>query len=209
LEGRQIFQDIGRAAFGQGVPLVVAPEMRILNVGEKIIRRVGKVDFLIGCANQAGSVTDFCALEIQAVYFSGQSIVAHFKEFMRTGALPPEAKRRLDYRSSAQKRLMPQLSLKVPVFRRWGKKFFVAVDSLFFQNLPKMKTVESLANSEITWLVYDLRKQGQGYSLVNPTFHFTVWDDVLTALREGRAPTPEEIMQEMMTRKNTLRLVTI
>jgi hypothetical protein len=63
--------------------------------------------------------------------------------------------------------MMPQLSLKVPVFRRWGKKFFVVVDTPFFEAMPQIRQVEGSGNSEITWLVYSFphSSTGAGYSI--------------------------------------------
>jgi hypothetical protein len=40
----------------------------------------------------------------------------------------------------------------------------------------------------------------------DPTKHFSTWDDVLTALREGVAPDPEEILQELLQKKRQLNL---
>ena len=142
---------------------------------------------------------DFAALEVQAVYFSGNAIRPAFNHFLKHGSLPEDSRRRPDYRSSAQKRLVPQLNLKVPVFRRWGKKVFVAVDSHFFNSLPQIQTVESIENSEVTWLVYSFsRKSGaSGFVMNSPIPVFTQWEDVVSALREGEAPDPAEIIAEI------------
>lgn len=205
LESGRVFPDVGRIAFGPGERILVAPEIRILRVGDGKGRRIGKVDYIIARLDARQQVCDFSALEVQAVYFSGGSIKPSFHEFLVTGKLSAASDRRLDYRSSAQKRLMPQLNLKVPVFRRWGKRFFVAVDSLFFSNLPKFKAVASIENSEITWLVYEFKKTGEGFVMQTPRLVFTLWEDVLTALREGQEPTPSEIMAEIAAKQNILK----
>jgi hypothetical protein len=54
---------------------------------------------------------------------------------------------------SSRNRLIYQLNLKVPVFRRWGKNFFVAEDRQFFGALPKMKPVADIENSEVAWVL--------------------------------------------------------
>lgn len=138
LEGDKVFMDAGRVVFGSSANVVVAPEIRILEIPGTRRRRIGKVDFVLGRLDASGIVTDFAALEVQAVYFSGPAIRGSLDAYLETGEVPPGSGRRLDHRLSAQKRLMPQLSLKVPVFRRWGKKFFVAADRLFFSSLPIM-----------------------------------------------------------------------
>ncbi len=160
------------------------------------MKKIGKVDFVLGKI-EAGAVSDFCAVEVQAAYFSGtetRSVLKHFIANRNFGTL--DTFRRPDFRSSAQKRLIPQLQLKVPVFRRWGKKFFVVVDSQFFRSLPEFRTTTP-ANSELTWLVYPLAKSGEIYQMQEVQPAFTEWADVETSLREGRAPDPSEILGEL------------
>lgn len=199
-EDNRIFRDAAIQAFGADCAFSVNPEIRILNVVSENgkLKKIGKVDFVLAKLNEARVPIDFCALEVQSVYFSGASVKASFKNFLREGILDERSKRRPDFRSSAQKRLMPQLAIKVPVFRRWGKKFFVAVDSNFFSSIPQFKRVETLENSEITWLVYTFAKQAPfGYKMAEPEIVFSHWDDVSEALREGTAPSTSEILREL------------
>jgi hypothetical protein len=197
LEGRKMFHDAARIAFGNGVDCVAVPEVRVLEVlrnGKS--KKIGKVDFLLAHL-KGGKAIDFAALEVQAVYISGKTIRPAFDKYVRTGELIDEGKRRPDFRSSAQKRLMPQLALKVPIFRRWGKRFFVATDSTFFSELPSMNP-QSDGNSEVTWLSYDFeRKADGGYTMRTPTVVHTLWDDVETALREGKAPEKSELLAQL------------
>lgn len=202
LEDNRIFADAGRLAFGGGAVIRAFPEVRILTIpglnGAKD-RKIGKVDFLIGKI-EGENVVDFAALEVQATYFSGGNLRQVLRHFMQNGHLNDvDASRRPDFRSSAQKRLVPQLALKIPVFRRWGKKFFVVVDSKFFGAMPQFpKTTQ--ANAELTWLVYPLSSNSSGYHIGAPEVVFSQWDDVQNALREGHPPEPEEIMVELQTK---------
>ncbi len=182
------------------------PELSLLRV-PGTTRRIGKIDFIIAVLDDAGKPFDFAALEVQSVYISGKTVRPAFNEFLTTGIVPASGRARPDFRSSAQKRLMPQLSLKVPVFRRWGKKFFVVVDAPFYSALPQIRPVQGRENSEITWLVYSLPKQADavGYRISEPKVVFTLWDDVLTALREGEAPQQDEILREIGDRMASLR----
>ncbi|MFM9852347.1 MAG: NotI family restriction endonuclease [Sphingomonadaceae bacterium] len=200
LEDGRIFRDAARIAFGESVSFAIFPEIRILQVPDPKksgkLKKIGKVDFVLGRID-GGSVTDFYAVEVQAAYFSGtetRSALKHFIANRSFGAL--DTFRRPDFRSSAQKRLIPQLQLKVPVFRRWGKKFFVVVDSQFFRSLPEFRATTS-ANSELTWLVYPLARQGEVYQMQDVQPAFTQWADVETSLREGDAPDPSEIIGEL------------
>ncbi|WP_298983769.1 NotI family restriction endonuclease [uncultured Roseibium sp.] len=195
-----IFTDAARLAFGEGVRFGIFPEVRILkivaeNEGERD-RKIGKVDYILGRIDD-GVVTDFAAVEVQAVYFSGDEIRTPLRYFLENRELNPEiSERRPDFRSSAQKRLVPQLQLKVPVFRRWGKKFFVVVDTQFFGALPSFGHTTP-ANSELTWLTYPIAKQGDDYRLGDATVIHSEWDEVKNALREGTPPEPDEIVAEL------------
>ena len=197
LEGGIMFRDAAKIAFGKGITCVAVPEVRVLEVlrdGKR--KKIGKVDFLLARIER-GEAIDFAALEVQAVYISGKSIRPAFNRYVRFGTLIDDGKRRPDFRSSAQKRLMPQLALKVPIFRRWGKRFFVATDSTFFGELPRI-TPQSAGNSEVTWLSYDFERQPEGgYRMRSPAVVHTLWDDVETALREGKAPEKSELLAQL------------
>ena len=92
---------------------------------------------------------------------------------------------------------MPQLALKVPIFRRWGKRFFVAVDTTLFSTLPKIRE-QSAGNAEVTWLAYPFGRLPEGgYRMGDPEVHHTVWDDVLDALREGHPPEKSELLNQL------------
>jgi hypothetical protein len=192
-----MFRDAARIAFGEGITCAAVPEVRVLEVlREGKRKKIGKVDFLLTRV-EGGKAVDFAALEVQAVYISGKTIRPAFDQYVRTGVLTDAGKRRPDFRSSAQKRLMPQLALKVPIFRRWGKSFFVATDSTFFSELPTMNP-QSAGNGEVTWLSYDFERQSEGgYRMRPPKVVHTLWDDVETALREGKAPEKSELLAQL------------
>ncbi|GGG92074.1 hypothetical protein GCM10007420_04260 [Glycocaulis albus] len=204
LEGGKIFRDAARIAFGEGAEFAVFPEIRILKIANegKKTRKIGKVDFLIGRI-ESDKISDFAAIEVQAVYFSGGETRSPMNYYLEHGQLDiSNSDRRPDFRSSAQKRLAPQLQLKVPVFRRWGKKFFVVVDSHFFSHLPTFKETTA-SNSEVTWLSYPIKKSGNNYSLANADIIYSEWDEIQTSLREGTPPEPSEIILELQTKLNS------
>lgn len=209
LEDNRIFSDASEIAFGKDTSFEVFPEIKILKIPATKTdkeKKIGKVDYLLGKVENH-KITDFAAVEVQAVYFSGSEMRSFFNSYILKENIELEASRRgMDFRSSAQKRLVPQLQLKVPVFRRWGKKFFVVVDSLFFAELPEFpKTSE--ANSEVTWLAYPIKKQGVDYKLQSPNIVHSEWDEIRNSLREGTPPDPSEILQELQHKYNSrLRL---
>lgn len=209
-----IFTDAARLAFGEHVRFGIFPEVRILRIeaetGVKKDRKIGKVDYLLGKIEN-GAVVDFAALEVQAVYFSGNEIRTPLRYYMEKQTLDlANSDRRPDFRSSAQKRLVPQLQLKVPVFRRWAKKFFVVVDTQFFGNLPQFPAT-TRSNSEVTWLSYPIARSGNDYALGDVNIVYSEWDEIRNALREGTPPEPDEIVAELQAklerRRNPARVL--
>lgn len=202
-DGR-ILDDAARIAFGARSSYKAVPEIKILRVGKK---KIGKVDYLLVKIDESGEACDFAALEVQSVYFSGKTIRPALRFFLKNERLDPQdSERRADYRSSAQKRLMPQLRLKVPVFNLWAKKFFVVVDDNFFATLPKFKK-RVVGKSNMTWLVYSFDKQRDGdYSLSSrpPKIVHSLYRDVMDALREGDPPLEGEMLAEL--NKRSMRL---
>jgi len=200
LESSRLIVDAARLAFGINKRIIAVPEYRLLEVSEgkrERKKKIGKIDFLIALLDSESKAIDFAALEIQAVYISGHSIRPVFENYLATGKLREDGLRRPDYRSSAQKRLMPQLALKVPVFRRWGKRFFVAVDKTLFETLPELRP-QSPDNSEVTWLVYEFKQEvGKGFVMQEPNVIHTLWDDVVNSLREGKPPERSELLSEL------------
>lgn len=127
------------------------PFMRDPNTG----REAGRIDMVVASNERA---TDWYGLEVQSVYFSGALMAPEF-ELLKTdaGARPPASigKRRADWRSSSAKRLMPQLQVKTPTLRTWGKKVAVAVDRPFFDALggPSANPSKDTNEGDIIWLV--------------------------------------------------------
>jgi hypothetical protein len=90
------------------------------------------------------------------LYFSGGAMPKDFeviKQHAGAGVPPTGGKRRPDYRSCGPKRLMPQLQIKVPTLRRWGKKMAVVIDRAFFDSLGAMDDVRDVSNADIAWFV--------------------------------------------------------
>lgn len=126
---------------------------------------VGRIDMILVSDNvPEGADMKWCAVEVQAVYFSGREMAIEFRDIQErqgVAAMPVEG-RRPDYRSSGPKRLMPQLQIKVPTLRRWGKKMAILVDLAFFRSMGEMKRVPHISNADIVWFLVDfLREPGE------------------------------------------------
>jgi hypothetical protein len=127
LEGNLIAQWVGETLLGTSKPVVISelPFLmgEIQSEEEADQDAVGKIDEVL--VNAEGGTLRWCALEIQAVYFSGGSMENDFKmmrEWTGSGVPFPRVQRRPDFRSSGPKRLMPQLQIKVPTISRCGRR---------------------------------------------------------------------------------------
>jgi hypothetical protein len=103
----------------------------------------------------------------------------------------PAGKRRPDYRSSGPKRLMPQLQIKVPTLRRWGKKMAVVVDRAFFDSIGEMDKVAHISNADIAWFVVRFEEVAGSnqMSLVADEVRYTTLERSVEGLTGGKPVT--------------------
>ncbi len=118
-------------------------------------REAGRIDLVVA---GEGAAPLWYGLEIQAVYFSGDSMTPEFHALRdHVGDSPPAPVgwRRPDWRSSSAKRLMPQLHVKAPTLRTWGTKIAVAVDRPFFDAIGGKSRAfsQDLDDGDVVWLV--------------------------------------------------------
>ena len=125
-------------------------------------KSAGNIDVILVAYDNRGKVIDFGALEIQAVYISG-NVREPFEYYMsnpRGRASMDWSKEpnypRPDYLSSSRKRLVPQLVYKGGILHSWKKKIAVALNKSFFATLPSLKQVKK-RDADIAWLIYDLK----------------------------------------------------
>ena len=147
----------------------------------------------------------WCALEMQAVYFSGSAMSSEFKilkSWDRNGVPFPGEIRRPDFRSSGPKRLMTQLQTKVPTISRWGKKTAVVIDGSFWESLGHMDQVDSLSNCDIAWFVvsYSCRDNSSDFRLIPDSIHLTTLDRAVEGLTGG-APTSLSAFEQTLRQK--------
>jgi hypothetical protein len=191
LEGSLIAEWVGETLLGTSKPLVISqlPFLmgEIQSEEEADQDAVGKIDAVL--VNTEGAELRWCALEFQAVYFSGKSMENDFK-VMREWAGPgipfPPVQRRPDFRSSGPKRLMPQLQIKVPTISRWGKKMAVVIDRSFWESLSEIREIKNLSNCEIVWFVVSFTPEQDGrFSLQRHETHFTTLNNAVEGLTGG------------------------
>jgi hypothetical protein len=97
----------------------------------------------------------------------------------------PVGRRRPDYRSSGPKRLMPQLQIKVPTLRRWGKKMAVVIDRSFFDSIGEMGHVDDLSNCDIAWFVVKYEEDSKIAILKRDFVRYTTLEKTVEGLTGG------------------------
>ncbi len=169
-------------------------------------KSAGNIDVVLVAYDATGRVYDFGALEIQAVYISG-NVREPFEYFMqdpRGRASMDWSKEpnypRPDYLSSSRKRLAPQLLFKGGILHSWGKKIAVALNKSFFATLPSLKRVSRSA-ADVAWFVYDLEMEtikGQRprrYLLKKVDEIFTGFEPALLSLTTPSPGSVEDFMK--------------
>ncbi len=145
----------------------------------------GNIDIVLVSYDNRGRVIDFGAVEVQAVYISG-NVRKPFETYMNN----PQGWEKIDwsrlanyyptpdYLSSSRKRLIPQLLYKGTILHEWKKKQAIVVQKSFFETLSNLPQVE-LEQAEIAWCLYDLKQQGERLNLVlNDVVYTEYWSAI-------------------------------
>jgi len=184
-----IASDTADYFFEPGVSWTSLSEVRLNDAYGK---SAGNIDLVLVSYDGAGNLLDFGAVEVQAVYISG-NVRRPFEEYIATmpsdftwttGYNYPKA----DYLSSSRKRLIPQLMFKGGILNTWNKKTGVVLHESFFETLPKLPEVRK-EESNVAWFVYGLEYSvsEQTYTLVKRKVIYTQFGEVLQRIS---TPTP-------------------
>jgi hypothetical protein len=221
LEDKKLIRYVGHLMLGTEEPLVIKeiPFLRRITSGpvegenvpvsdeaageQPDTEDVGKIDLVF--VHPEKEPKEWSAVEIQAVYFSGASMSKDYEAiriYAGNGIPMPGGVRRPDFRSSGPKRLMPQLQIKVPSLRRWGKKMVVVIDRPFFDAMAPMNTVSHVSNCDVVWVVVDYDEQLEHGSakLTISAVLFTTLEDSVVSLTAG-VPTTLPEFEEKLSQK--------
>jgi len=196
-----IAEDAATFFFPEGTSWTSLTEVRL---NDKNGNTAGNIDVVLVAYDSAGKLTDFGALEIQAVYISG-NVRRPFEHYMQK---PEECADmdwrketsypRPDYLSSSRKRLVPQLLYKGGILNAWKKKIAVALDEGFFTTLPKLKKVDP-EQADIVWLVYELafNESEKLYSLKRAETVYTLFNESLDQIIRPEAGSPDDFIEKL------------
>lgn len=207
-EGWIIAEDAADFFFSPDTNWTTLTEVRLK---DKYAKSAGNIDVVLVAYDGHGKVTDFGALEVQAVYISGnvRNPFAYFmadsqnRKNMDWTEQPnyPHA----DYLSSSRKRLAPQLIFKGGILKAWRKKTAVALNKGFFATLPTLKEV-SKRDAEVAWLVYDLVFDAriQAFKLTRIKTVYTAFNETLEKITRSEPGDMADfvgVLQEKVTAK--------
>jgi hypothetical protein len=199
-----VAEDAASFFFPAGATWTSLTEVRLKDKNGKV---AGNVDIVLVAYDQRARVVDYGALEVQAVYISG-NVRRPFEHYMED----PRARADLDWReqpnyprpdylSSSRKRLAPQLMFKGGILNSWRRKLAVALSRTFFETLPQIEEV-AVGEADMAWLVYELRhdKSLNRYQLVK---YKTVYSRFSEALDQMTKPDPgqeKEFLELLQTK---------
>ena len=164
-----------------------------IRLNDRNRKSAGNIDLVLVSYDDHGQILDFGALEVQAVYISG-NIRRPFAEYMKDPGKHASfdwSKEvnypRADYLSSSRKRLVPQLIYKGGILTHWKKKIAVVLHESFFQTLPDLPFGDR-GQADVAWFIYTLKHDSQTdrYRLLRKDTVYTKFQDAL-----GRIATPE------------------
>ncbi len=167
----------------------------------------GNIDVVLVSYDDQGRLLDFGALEVQAVYISG-NVRQPFEYYMqnRHAELDMDWSRRPlypnpDYLSSSRKRLAPQLLYKGTILKGWGKKQAVAVQRSFYGTLPDLPRV-SPDEADLVWLIYDLEHNPERdvYTLTLAESIYSNFQPALDRITKPKVGPIEPFMHDLQIR---------
>jgi Restriction endonuclease NotI len=182
-----------------------------VRLDDKTGKSAGNIDVVLVAYNHTGKIIDFGALEIQAVYISG-NVRRPFEFYMED----PQANKNFDwskrpgypnpdYLSSSRKRLAPQLIYKGGILNAWKKKSAVALQRSFFETLPTLPEVKP-ERANLAWFVYDLEHDSKSnrFELKLGKTVYTDFSPTLERITRPEAGSVQnfiEILQEKLDEK--------
>lgn len=196
-----IASDAARFFFPKGTTWTSLTEVRLT---DKHGGSAGNIDVVLVSYDEKSRVTNYGALEVQAVYISG-NISNPFQHYMEDPVNRHNmdwTKRpkypRADYLSSSRKRLAPQLIYKGGILHTWERKTAVALSRAFYSTLPPLPEV-SETEAEMAWFIYDLVRNPKDnrYRLTLHEKRFTKFETALLQITRAEAGAESEFIAHL------------
>lgn len=200
-----IAEDAAGFFFSKGTSWTSLTEVRL---NDKNGRSAGNIDaVLVSYDDRTHQINSFGALEVQAVYISG-NVRRPFEYYMsnpHAGAqmnwTGQSGYPRPDYLSSSRKRLAPQLLFKGGILKAWNRRMAVALNKGFFDMVPDLKPVGA-TEADIAWLIYDLRLDSaqNRYVLDRYKTVYTRFEEALTQITQPEVGEESAFIKSLQTK---------
>lgn len=194
-----IVADAARFFFPPNTRYLALTEVRL---NDKNGKSAGNIDMVLVALDDDDQIVDFGALEVQAVYVSG-NVKKPFQHYMSDPAAhanmewPSLGYPKPDYLSSSRKWIARQLIFKGGILRGWDKKMAIAVDHPFFEQLLPLPEVEP-SKADLAWLIYGLVYDAAKncYSLAPFRTVYTRFEEVFGGDIEPRSGDEKEFLSQ-------------
>ncbi len=180
-----------------------------VQLNDRAGKSAGNIDVVLISYDKLGRVVDYGALEVQAVYISG-NVRTPFEHYMEDPLtrFDMDWKRqrnypRPDYLSSSRKRLAPQLIFKGGILNSWQRKMAVALHRGFYNTLPKLEEVDK-ADADMAWLIYDTLHDAMQnrYQLARHKIIYTKFEAALLKITRSEAGDEGAFMGQLQAQLN-------
>lgn len=187
----------------------------MLTVPEVVETSAGNIDYVLTNIDSPNpgstrlddyAVNAYAALEVQAVYISG-NVRNLFTEFMGGDAWDGQNAPRPDWLSSSRKRLVPQLAWKGSILHAWGRPIAVSVQAAFWDTMPYLQRVttdaqDGKAFQQVAWVIVDLKRKQPGdlYHLEHVQTVYSTFDAALTAATQTPAGSDRLVREAILTK---------
>ncbi len=196
-----IIEDAAEFFFEPGTTWTTLSETRLTDAEGN---SAGNIDFVLVALDRYGKITDFGALEVQAVYISG-NVSDPFAYYMDNRHETPDFRWtkpvRPDYLSSSRKRLAPQLIYKGGILCEWNKRMAVALQDTFYATLPPLPET-SCEEADIAWFIYHLEPgiNAEPYTLICDRIVYTEFKAALDEITTSKAGDVGDFIQALQTK---------
>ncbi|HZP82118.1 MAG TPA: NotI family restriction endonuclease [Chthonomonadaceae bacterium] len=202
----RIATDAAEFFFPSGARWTALTEVQL---SDRAGKSAGNIDVVLLSYDPIGRILDYGALEVQAVYISG-NVRTPFEHYMED----PAARANMDWRkqrnyprpdylSSSRKRLAPQLIYKGGILNAWNRKMAVALNTSFYNTLPALEEVER-TEADIAWLIYDLQLDTaqNRYRLTHHKTAYTRFEPALLRITRSEAGDESLFVKQLQTQLN-------
>jgi len=201
----RVITDIVQEFFPEDTTWTTVADVKLY---DKFNRVIDTIDFVIVAYGKKGNVIDFISLDNLGICLNGD-LRQQFNSYMdnpksynssKKGAAPQPS---LDYATSLNKRLAPQVIYKSSTFNSWNKKTVYALDINLFQKLPQFVEVKK-EEAEISWFSYELKldPKSNNYNMQLAKITHTLFQPTLFEITKVEPGPIEEFITQLQQKLN-------